>query len=297
MFRLANVFFLFTIVLVFGAIAHTQTTSWDFETATLEGWYPDYGDPTLSVQQPGHDSDYAMGVSGAQYCRIRFDGPTVEGIELTGTTGGFLPMLYGADLYLEMDTFIPSGHSVYLDIYIYGEEYRSRWISYPYDGYGSTEDLGDGWFRHHFANHHVGAYEPPEYPPPPIPYMTMQWNGFPPSMDRIDNWMIITPGATGTDDPILAGSRNALFPSSPNPFNPATTLGFEIREAGPVTLSVYSLDGRKVADLLQRSLSAGSHRISWNGCDDRGRAVSSGVYIYRLQAGDFVDTRRMSLAR
>jgi hypothetical protein len=167
------------------------TTYWDWESGTLEDWFAETTGTILTVEEPGHDSYYCMGVSGPEYARIRFDGPTIEPILLTGQTGSFLPMLEGADLYLEMDVPIPHGHGVYLDIYLYGEDHSSRWISYPYDGYGFSEELGDGWYRHHFANHHVMEYDPEWNPPPEFPYMTMHWADFYPDGDGIDNFTII----------------------------------------------------------------------------------------------------------
>jgi hypothetical protein len=70
----------------------------------------------------------------------------------------------------------------------------------------------------------------------------------------------------------------------PNPFNPFTTIHYALPEASDVTLDVSSMP-------------AGNHEVPWNGVDDRGNRVASGVYFYRLQAGAFVQTRRMVLIR
>jgi hypothetical protein len=89
----------------------------------------------------------------------------------------------------------------------------------------------------------------------------------------------------------------ALNQNYPNPFNPSTEIRFAVAKESNVRLSVYSLSGELVATVLNGTLSAGNYRISWNGTTDAGTAVSSGVYLYRLQAGDFVSTRKMVLLK
>ena len=93
-----------------------------------------------------------------------------------------------------------------------------------------------------------------------------------------------------------------VFSSSnfPNPFNPYTTINFVVaRHALPVQLHIYNIRGQRVRTLLDGSteFGAGSHDIVWNGRDDHGRNMSSGVYLYRIQAGDDVAVRRMLLMK
>mgnify|MGYP006277685171 CR=1 FL=1 len=83
----------------------------------------------------------------------------------------------------------------------------------------------------------------------------------------------------------------------PNPFNPITTIAFELPEASHVTVTVYNLLGQQVKTLLDAHLSAGSHQVEWNGLDETGRPVSSGVYFYRFSADDFSETRKMLLMK
>jgi hypothetical protein len=70
----------------------------------------------------------------------------------------------------------------------------------------------------------------------------------------------------------------------PNPFNPSTTVRFQLPAASRVVLKVYDLLGREVATLLQNDLPAGYHQALWNGTDDSGSRVSSGMYLLMLQA-------------
>jgi photosystem II stability/assembly factor-like uncharacterized protein len=88
-----------------------------------------------------------------------------------------------------------------------------------------------------------------------------------------------------------------LAQNHPNPFNPQTEISFGIPKSGFVTLKVYNILGQEVTTLINRSMSAGIYRVIWNGTDRSGRAVSSGVYFYRMQSGDFVQTKRMLLLK
>jgi hypothetical protein len=83
----------------------------------------------------------------------------------------------------------------------------------------------------------------------------------------------------------------------PNPFNPTTSIRFSIPEAATVQLTVYDINGREVRSLVSGSLQAGEHQIQWDATGNNGTAVASGIYIYRLQAGSFVQTRKMTLLR
>jgi hypothetical protein len=88
-----------------------------------------------------------------------------------------------------------------------------------------------------------------------------------------------------------------LSQNHPNPFNPETEIAFGLPKAGFVTLKVYNILGQEVTALVDRNMSAGRYRVTWNGTDRSGRVVSSGVYFYRMQSEDFVQTRRMLLLK
>ncbi len=83
----------------------------------------------------------------------------------------------------------------------------------------------------------------------------------------------------------------------PNPFNPTTTINFSIPKAEQVRLVIYDMTGRRVNELVNNRLNAGDHSYSWNATDMHGKKVASGVYIYRLQAGNVVKIRRMTLLK
>ena len=89
----------------------------------------------------------------------------------------------------------------------------------------------------------------------------------------------------------------ALTGNYPNPFNPSTTISFTLPSSGAAALSIYSITGQKIRDLVNGPLSAGAHSVAWDGLDDSGKAVSSGVYLSRLVQGNLTATGRMLLAK
>ena len=85
--------------------------------------------------------------------------------------------------------------------------------------------------------------------------------------------------------------------AAPNPFNPTTTLHLHLPASGPVSLTIYNLTGQVIRSLVHRSLEAGYHTFAWDGRDQHGYPVASGVYLYRLQAGQQVLVNKMALIR
>ncbi|OQY25907.1 MAG: hypothetical protein B6244_14615 [Candidatus Cloacimonetes bacterium 4572_55] len=92
--------------------------------------------------------------------------------------------------------------------------------------------------------------------------------------------------------------QDQLRQNYPNPFNPATTIRFFLSETTPVQLSIYNINGQLVNRLLAGTIyEAGSHSVTWNGVDNKGNPVVSGVYLYRLKTNRGIQTRRMTLLR
>jgi len=91
--------------------------------------------------------------------------------------------------------------------------------------------------------------------------------------------------------------RFALHDAVPNPFNPLTTLSFSLPSGGHVQLVIYDVAGRLVRSLLNETRPPGRHDVAWEGLDNRGNPVSSGVYLYRLEVLGFVETKRMVLMK
>ena len=93
------------------------------------------------------------------------------------------------------------------------------------------------------------------------------------------------------------GNLSSLRENHPNPFNPETHIVFELAERTQVSLIVYNILGEKVKVLVSEEMPAGTHSVRWNGRDEAGNSVSSGIYFYRLSAADRFETKRMLLLK
>jgi len=95
----------------------------------------------------------------------------------------------------------------------------------------------------------------------------------------------------------LLPTQFQLFQNYPNPFNPTTQINFNLPEKSKVTIQIYNVRGELISTLLNKEIEPGRHKIVWDGKNNRGVAVASGVYIYRVAAGKFKDARRMTLLK
>ena len=110
--------------------------------------------------------------------------------------------------------------------------------------------------------------------------------------------LIITYGLTATD--VADGSVPRSFelhPNRPNPFNPTTSISFDVPKASHVRLGVYNTGGRLIKTLVNETMQAGSRQILWDGKNESGHSVSSGLYFYKIEADGFTETRKMTLIR
>jgi hypothetical protein len=115
------------------------------------------------------------------------------------------------------------------------------------------------------------------------------------AVDQSDGTFVVQGQASvATGVPLVAG----LAQNRPNPFNPRTTIAFDLTSPHDVTLQVFDLSGRLVRILLDNEhVGSGRREVVWNACDDAGRQLASGAYFYRLDAGGRVETKRMMLVR
>ena len=109
-------------------------------------------------------------------------------------------------------------------------------------------------------------------------------------------------GPTPVEEEVAAGTLPRDFhlsPNYPNPFNAATAFALYVPEGNgsAVSLKIYNILGQQVRTLLNGPLSGGSHLILWDGTDNAGRDLASGVYFSRLAAGGFAQTRKTVLTR
>ena len=105
--------------------------------------------------------------------------------------------------------------------------------------------------------------------------------------------------ATAPKDPITGIADEGVVPEKyelsqnyPNPFNPETVISYSIPKTEEVSLVVYNLIGEEIARLIDESKHSGNYTVEWNASN-----VASGIYFYRLQAGDFIQTRKMVLLK
>jgi len=89
----------------------------------------------------------------------------------------------------------------------------------------------------------------------------------------------------------------ALDQNYPNPFNPTTTIRYAIPSNANVNLVIYNIQGQKIRTLVSSEQKAGYYQVVWDGRNEMGQTVSSGLYLYRVQAGSFVATQKMLMLK
>ncbi len=108
---------------------------------------------------------------------------------------------------------------------------------------------------------------------------------------------ITFPPVTSNDDNTIPAASNMLHQNYPNPFNPETTISFDMPAKGHANLSIYNVKGQLVKTLADGTLGYGKQSFVWNGTDNAGKDVTSGLYFYRLTANGSVETKRMMLMK
>lgn len=107
---------------------------------------------------------------------------------------------------------------------------------------------------------------------------------------RIDG----NPIVLSVNDPVAGAPKQfALHQNYPNPFNPSTAITYDIKDPGKVSIKIYNTLGQEVRTLVNAKQNAGTYSIMWDGRNNAGQAVSSGIYIYRMQTGNFIQSRKM----
>ncbi|MDY6915024.1 MAG: T9SS type A sorting domain-containing protein [Candidatus Cloacimonadota bacterium] len=101
----------------------------------------------------------------------------------------------------------------------------------------------------------------------------------------------------GSTQPSVVPVAGRLSQNYPNPFNPETTINYEMTQPGNVTIEIYNIKGQKIKTLVNSTKDAGEHSVVWNGRDESGNSVSSGVYFYKMQAGKYTSTKKMILMK
>jgi hypothetical protein len=106
-----------------------------------------------------------------------------------------------------------------------------------------------------------------------------------------------TPTKDFDEENVIDELKTALYQNYPNPFNPSTEIKFSLSNPSLVTLDIYDVLGRKIKTIANDHYEAGYHAILWNGTDNDGAKVASGVYFYIIKAGEFMETRKMLMIK
>ncbi len=252
-----------------GALELIQVSSegqiwiWNYDGSTLSGWPQQLGgnsksSPAVADVDGDPDLEIIVGCDDGKLYAFDSDGALLDG----------WPILTDAEIY---------GSPTVCDL----------------DGDGDTEVVVGGMDTNVYAYDCAGSYDGGE---------GVEWGTF-----LHDAWRtqfygfsepVAVPGDPG-DDPAVPASGLALEQNRPNPFNPTTEIGFFIPDGavGGVQLTVYGVDGSLVRRLVNATREPGPGVAVWDGLDDRGRRVASGVYVYRLTAGGETLTRKMVLLK
>lgn len=111
-------------------------------------------------------------------------------------------------------------------------------------------------------------------------------------------WSFTTGITVGVDESISAIPQEyAVYQNYPNPFNPSTMIRYEIPNGGHVMVKVYNSVGQEVRTLVNEAQQAGAYQITWDGRNEQGQTLPSGIYFYQLKAGSFAQTRKLLLLR
>ncbi|MCK4813316.1 MAG: T9SS type A sorting domain-containing protein [Candidatus Marinimicrobia bacterium] len=130
--------------------------------------------------------------------------------------------------------------------------------------------------------------------------MQSSWDNWATAFEQFTLVNIILVGSTGIDDQTANSqipARFSLEQNFPNPFNPLTTIRYTLPKASDVTITVFNILGQKVRTLTNSVMNSGIHEIKWDGRDDRGIDAAGGIYIYKITAGDYTNSKKMLLIK
>ena len=108
---------------------------------------------------------------------------------------------------------------------------------------------------------------------------------------------VLTRSVLGLNDQFSIPTEFALRQNYPNPFNPVTTLRYDIPENSHVTITIYDMLGRNIKKLINQTQDAGYKSVIWDATNDYGKPVSAGIYLYQIQAGEYISTKKMVLLK
>ena len=210
-------------------------------------------------------------------------GQTVTGKDFEFSPYGTMPSIAGTVTF--------NNGSAASNVYVVAEH---SWEESP-EGFLITYTDGSGNFL--FDNvldgdYQVGVYYEGYSSMPPMRYFDL-WG-----MAMTGQDFVLTQG-TGVESKfsLLTPKTINLAQNFPNPFNPRTTINFDLPTAAQVEVNIFNATGQKIRTLVNNSMNAGSHQVEWNSRNDAGQKVSSGVYLYQLKTNNYTKVMKMILAK
>jgi hypothetical protein len=211
----------------------------------------------------------------------------LTGLSIIGVTGmiaGGLDMTTDMDLYPGLAVMVAIGQTDILSVWEIAEA-GVPWLTIsPTSGIIQPQDVG---------SINVKAYM--DFVNPDTAYIVLNTNA--PSTPLINVMVTRDTMVTGIEDPFEVPTSYAVSNNYPNPFNPTTTINYQLPQMSDVSLVIYNVLGQKVRTLINRQVEAGYHTVVWDGHNDSGQQVATGLYIYKFQARDYVKTMKMMLLK
>jgi hypothetical protein len=191
------------------------------------------------------------------------------------------------DDYFENDDYDPNGFELKNSLFMGAAK--------PSDAFDQSNLSAENSFFIDAVNrdYHLAANSPAINSGVDIPEVTEDFDGNPRVNGSFDVGAFEYTEATGFEFVTSLSEGFKLYDNFPNPFNPETNISFSIGETTRVTLQIYNSLGEKILTIVDKSLTPGKYNYSWYGSDQNGKMVSSGIYYYRILAGNFIETKKM----
>lgn len=244
--------------------------------------------------------DYAVGTGPVSVFSIDLDGDTDNDVVVGNTGGGgsVSVLLNNGDgtFQAKVDYALDDGTTGIFACDLDDDDDNDLAVAGGTDSLAILLNNGDGTFQA-YENYITGG--------PPYSVYGGDLDG-----DNDDDLAVVNTTGTvsvlmqsGTPVDVVDISQNTLpeqfrlYQNCPNPFNPGTNIQFDLQRRAQIEVSVYNLLGQQIAVLAKEEFPAGSYSVNWDGIDNEGRAVATGVYFYKLKADGFIETRKMVLLR
>ena len=199
---------------------------------------------------------------------------------------------YQQDQYIIVEEIYPQPGSLTIsegdsiNFYISASDPDGNTIEYNWELEGAIVST-DSFYTFYTDENSTGTYEVT---------LDITDNYQPPSRNTLNfEWDVVVEDISTSQE--LLPIATAIYQNYPNPFNPTTTINYSLKEDSKVSLNIYNIKGQKVKQLVSDQLSAGQHSAIWNGKDDNGKSVSSGIYFYKLKTENYEKTKRMVLLK